>query len=85
MRSALDLRIRLRVGGIAGIRVLLVLIFPYQLERIDFFDGTELIFLDLTLNFVNFMPHLLYPPLDDHMSLALLVVHFVQTLELPPK
>jgi hypothetical protein len=85
MRSAFDLKISLRVGGIAGTRVLLVLIFPYQLEGIHFFDRTELIFLDLTLNFVNFMPHLLYPPLDDHMSLALLVVHLVQTFELPPE
>ena len=63
--------------GIASIGLLLTLIFTDQFERVNFFDGTKLIPLDLTLDLVDFMPHFLYSSFDDHMGLALLIVQLM--------
>ena len=56
-----------------------------QLERIDFLDSRILILLDLPLDLVNFVPHLLNSPLHNYMTLAALIVLLVDSLQLPPE
>ena len=48
---------------------------------VDFFDRVELVLLDLGLDVVDFVPHLVNPTLDDHVGLGGQIVAVVKSPE----